>query len=53
MTESLLPLRCLESEVEEKDVYTLGNHNIFPSPKEVELRVGPACLVRLCPAVFV
>lgn len=39
-----LPLRCVESEVEETDVYALGDHNVPPSPKEVELPVGPPCL---------
>lgn len=34
-----LPLRCLEPEVEETDVFTLGNG--LPSPVEVELWVGP------------
>lgn len=43
-----LSLRCLESEVKETDVHTLGNQNVHPSPQEVELWVVPTqTLVRL------
>lgn len=41
-----LPLRCLEREVEETDVFTLGN--VLPSAKEVELWRGPTSLRVSC-----